>query len=225
MSQTNRAAPLQSKPQSRNRSNSSFTKSGSDAPTNPSSTAAYSVDTLGTFHNYSVTNGSQYSVPIEIRKFSLNGNWFLYVGGEWMGAWYVSSYDGVLQANAERFRAGGEVAGNNSTVHTETDMGSGAWASNGWQKAGYVERIRYRSTGGALVDMPSGGLEVTDGTCYSGVGFNVSEAAFICSACGNGVCDEVENWCNCPADCSKPADAGVPESPKPSDAGVPDAGR
>lgn len=26
---------------------------------------------------------------------------------------------------------------------------------------------------------------------------------FVCSACGNGVCDDKENFCNCPSDCPK----------------------
>jgi hypothetical protein len=48
----------------------------------------------------------------------------------------------------------------------------------------------------------SGGLPVG---CWVG-----GEGVFMCSACGDGVCQEVENWCNCATDCDKPGDAGVP---------------
>lgn len=33
---------------------------------------------------------------------------------------------------------------------------------------------------------------------------------FVCTACGDGVCGNAENWCNCPEDCQSPSDADVP---------------
>jgi hypothetical protein len=35
-----------------------------------------------------------------------------------------------------------------------------------------------------------------------------SLAAAVCSACGDGLCQDVENWCNCPTDCPTHKDAG-----------------
>ncbi len=46
-------------------------------------------------------------------------------------------------------------------------------------------------------------------------------SVFGCTACGDGVCSDGENACNCPGDCGNPIDAGtVPEAGPIDDAGV-----
>jgi hypothetical protein len=31
----------------------------------------------------------------------------------------------------------------------------------------------------------------------------IAECGSVCTYCGNGVCGDGENWCNCPKDCSR----------------------
>ncbi len=49
-------------------------------------------------------------------------------------------------------------------------------------------------------------------------------SVFGCTACGDGVCDEGENACNCPGDCGNPLDGGpTPDGGPGGDPNVPDA--
>ena len=45
------------------------------------------------------------------------------------------------------------------------------------------------------------GIEFFDGTCDM-VGTNTASSTPICLPCGNGICNQFENRCNCPEDCS-----------------------
>lgn len=47
------------------------------------------------------------------------------------------------------------------------------------------------------------GIEFFDGTCDMN-GINSVYSAPICVPCGNGICNQFENSCNCPEDCGEP---------------------
>lgn len=49
------------------------------------------------------------------------------------------------------------------------------------------------------------GVEFLDGTCDM-EGKNSVDNLPICIPCGNGICNQFENRCNCPEDCGKPPD-------------------
>ena len=47
------------------------------------------------------------------------------------------------------------------------------------------------------------GVEFFDGTCDM-IGKHSRNSIPICLPCGNGICNQFENRCNCPEDCGKP---------------------
>jgi hypothetical protein len=101
----------------------------------------------GTIAPVSVTNGQQYE--IEVAFYLYQGNWWLYVGGtnasNAIGYYPTSIYNnGAMASNASEIDYGGEVVGTTSWP----PMGSGAFASDGWQKAASQRDIYYFPTAG-----------------------------------------------------------------------------
>ena len=45
------------------------------------------------------------------------------------------------------------------------------------------------------------GIEFFDGSCDMEEGYKSYEGVPICLPCGNGICNQFENRCNCPEDC------------------------
>jgi hypothetical protein len=95
------------------------------------------------FDHYSTTNGTQWGFNLQWKR-NTDGNWWLfYTGpGDWIAVgYYPKSFYGTGQLSnfAQRTDFGGEVAGDPK----EGQMGSGAQASDGWQKAAYQNRIFY----------------------------------------------------------------------------------
>jgi hypothetical protein len=86
--------------------------------------------------------------------FYLNqGNWWLYVGGtdasHAIGYYPTSIYNnGAMASKASSIDYGGEVA---SSTTSSPPMGSGRFASEGWQKAAYQRDIYYFSTAGGII--------------------------------------------------------------------------
>lgn len=80
----------------------------------------------GTFTNYSMIGGPQYYFEAEF--WLTGGNWWLALGGEWVGYYPAYIYGGgQMSHHAKVIQYGGEVAG-----QTEwPPMGSGEWAKKG----------------------------------------------------------------------------------------------
>lgn len=120
--------------------------------------------------NYSVQGGAQYVFDMSIYRSSGSGNWYLIYKGDVMGYYPASLYDSAgLASKAARVSFGGEVAIDNSVHHSSTDMGSGHFASEGWQHAAYTRTLEYRSTSSVWDDIPYASVStyVTDANCYS----------------------------------------------------------
>jgi hypothetical protein len=101
----------------------------------------------GALSTSSNTGGTQYEIDVSYYLFQ--GNWWLYVGGgaasNAIGYYKASQFGtGPLATNADNIDYGGEVV----NVTSFPAMGSGAFASEGWQRAAYQSGIEYFPTTG-----------------------------------------------------------------------------
>jgi Neprosin/Neprosin activation peptide len=95
----------------------------------------------------STTGGTQYE--LEVTFYLYQNNWWLYLGGTQASnavGYYPASIfkGGQLASNAKDIDYGGETVASTNWP----PMGSGAFASAGWQKAAFQRDIFYFSTGG-----------------------------------------------------------------------------
>ncbi len=110
-----------------------------------------SIVLASSFTNYSVSGGGQYEFGMQWKRAS-NGNWWLYykAGGTTtaLGYYPKSLYGtGQLAYYAQKVDFGGETTGN----PTSKRMGSGAYASGGWQYAAYQRNNFYINTSNTSV--------------------------------------------------------------------------
>jgi Neprosin len=120
----------------------------------------------------SQTGGPQRDVDVEVRLYQ--GNWWIKAAGQWAGYYpgWLFSASGIRNS-ASRLDWYGEVFDSFAPAATVTDMGSGKFASAGWQHAAYFRNLIYFPS--PLFTDPvrlwdSGTLSVTDAGCYSGSG-------------------------------------------------------
>ena len=127
---------------------------------NYGSTGAYNLDQPGFVQtNSSVTIGGALSpvsvqgrqqMEVEVAVYLFNGNWWLYFGGitaaNAIGYYPTSLYSGgQMASNATEILFGGETV---TRAVSWPGMGSGAFASAGWQQAAYQRDIYYYPPGG-----------------------------------------------------------------------------
>jgi hypothetical protein len=127
---------------------------------NYASTGAYNLDapgfvqtngswTIGGALSPVSTQGGQ-QMEVEVGIYLFNGNWWLYLGGldasNTVGYFPTSIYvGGQMATNATAILFGGETV---CSSVSWPPMGSGAFASAGWQQAAYQRNIFYFPTGG-----------------------------------------------------------------------------
>jgi len=120
----------------------------------------------------SVDGGAQYELNMHWAKAGDTGAWWLSVQGEWVGYYPRSLYTAAIN-HAQVIDYGGEIIdGRTGGRHTTTDMGTGAFASTGWQHAAFMRRIRYNDSnpsGNGITWAEAFGLTPTqdDPACYS----------------------------------------------------------
>lgn len=98
----------------------------------------------GSFTRYSVADGEQVAMRVELRQNDA-GDWWFRVDGAWIGYWPNDRFDsrGIADA-ATRVAYGGEVMDYRSSGrHTKTQIGSGRFPSAGWTKAAYQRNMTY----------------------------------------------------------------------------------
>jgi hypothetical protein len=121
----------------------------------------------GSIGPVSTSGGSQYQINMQWKRDSSTGNWWLYLQGSGsqtaVGYYPHALYGtGPMASNATTIEFGGEVYGK----PTSGQMGSGAFASAGWQKAAYQRQNWYINTGGTSEWTSLTGDE-PDPTCYT----------------------------------------------------------
>jgi len=100
----------------------------------------------GGFNNYSTLGGSQYEFAAQF--YLSGGNWWLALGGAWVGYYPGSIYSGGQMAhNAQLIEYGTESVG--STWFPPE--GSGDWSSLGWDYAAYQRNLYYINTSSSSV--------------------------------------------------------------------------
>ena len=99
----------------------------------------------GRFASYSATDGTQ--LEVQLQWVLSGGNWWLYLTGagatEALGYYPGSIFrGGPMSRGSTMIEYGGEVVGATSWPQ----MGSGAFAVAGWEKAAFQRRIKYLTT-------------------------------------------------------------------------------
>ncbi len=98
----------------------------------------------GKFAGYSKYGGTQWVTTIRWQRKSSTGNWWLMVGGKWVGYYPKSLFDSYgLRNKAAVVDWGGEILDTLDSRQTKTDMGSGKFPSAGFKQAAYTRNIRY----------------------------------------------------------------------------------
>jgi hypothetical protein len=102
-------------------------------------------------NNFSVYNGTQTEIYIEVRLYS--GNWWVALNGNWVGYYPATLFDTTgLRTMAATAYWYGESVDIGDGYNSYTDIGSGYFASEGYAKAAYMRMLQYRNTSGSLVD-------------------------------------------------------------------------
>lgn len=129
----------------------------------------------------STTNGSQYSLDVEVRLWE--GNWWVRTAGEWAGYYpYCKGAGSPPCAQGTLFSASGirdkayrldwygEIFDESAPAATSTDMGSGAFADQRWSRAAYFRNLLYVWSPTQAWWWNSGSISTTDQACYSADG-------------------------------------------------------
>lgn len=115
----------------------------------------------------SVFGGTQYVMNLKWQLWQRN--WWLRCNGNWIGYYPASLFgDSGLSLQAEKVAWYGEIV--DSGAHagtTATDMGTGHWPYEGWQRCAYMANLSYQSdTGGGMSRYAPGSVYATNPMCY-----------------------------------------------------------
>ncbi|XP_022714533.1 uncharacterized protein LOC111274162 [Durio zibethinus] len=114
----------------------------------------------------STYGGTQFDINIFIHKDKQSGNWWLRIQQIDVGYWPGSIFT-TLSDRADRLSWGGEIVNLQSQGHhTSTQMGSGHFPSEGFNKASYIRNLRHMDESGSIKDAESVVPYVTRPECY-----------------------------------------------------------
>lgn len=114
----------------------------------------------------SVTDGPQGEIEIEVRLHE--GNWWVRVAGEWLGYYPGALFSSAgLGPFADEVVWYGEVYTSKYPSATTTDMGSGAFAEAGINRAAYMRDINYYWSPIYFWRWSHAPVKATDAACYS----------------------------------------------------------
>ncbi|CAN1162421.1 hypothetical protein LINPERHAP2_LOCUS24499 [Linum perenne] len=126
---------------------------------------------LGTPVNMQISeyNGMQYDTSIDIHKDMTSGHWWLRIEAEDIGYWPSEIFNGGgLSESSTIINWGGEITNTNPQgFHTQTDMGSGHFASEGFGKAAFIRNMGYIDQDGILKDAHDLHPYASRPECYS----------------------------------------------------------
>jgi hypothetical protein len=120
------------------------------------------------FSTVSSAGGTQYDAELSWEKSSSTSNWWLlWEGSTWLGYYPTSLYTHGMATQASFTAYGGEVYNSEpGGQHTSTQMGSGQFASAGWQYAAHQRHLQYINTSYSTIDV-SPSAQVNNSNCYS----------------------------------------------------------
>ena len=129
----------------------------------------------------SATGGNQYSLDVEVRLYQ--GNWWVWAAGEWAGYYPYCVGGGAapcaratlfsesgIRDQASRLDWFGEIFDSTAPSPTSTDLGSGEFATAGWQHAAYFRNLTFYWQPATYWWWDSGSVSVTDAGCYDADG-------------------------------------------------------
>jgi Neprosin len=114
----------------------------------------------------STPGGSQWELFIKYQLFE--GNWWLNVGGEWIGYYPASLFSNPgLRDGADRILFFGEIVDSASHANaTQTDMGTGYFSGYRWPYAAYQRLLRCQTNANGAMTNYNGASIITDSKEY-----------------------------------------------------------
>ncbi|MQL78785.1 hypothetical protein Taro_011225 [Colocasia esculenta] len=113
----------------------------------------------------SVYGGQQYAIDVEIFKDKATGNWWLLLQGVQLGYWPKELVPSLANG-AGMIYWGGEIAYNQAGAHTSTQMGSGHYSYEGFQKASFFRNVQGMDTSYAYNTPRNFDVKAENGRCY-----------------------------------------------------------
>jgi hypothetical protein len=120
----------------------------------------------------SVFDGEQFEMSMKFQLYqepnSSEVNWWVAVGGIWMGYYPGTLFEGGLAIEVDWVGSGGEVQSTLSNPEqTQDQMGSGYQAAGGWAKSAYLRNLRVQTDmNGTMVE--NNGYASTDAAVSGG---------------------------------------------------------
>ncbi|XP_072993780.1 protein neprosin-like [Typha latifolia] len=116
--------------------------------------------------------GPQFEATYKVLKDPSSGNWWMYFQGIYVGYWPAILFT-QLSYYATWVEWGGEIANiRRYGVHTETDMGSGHFAGEGFGKACYIKNLWTADWTGQLYPVQSITTYADHPNCYNAISYN-----------------------------------------------------
>ncbi|XP_044949932.1 uncharacterized protein LOC123399598 [Hordeum vulgare subsp. vulgare] len=119
----------------------------------------------GTISPMSTYDGTQYDIDILVWKDRAGGNWWMQVGGNYVGYWPSSIFN-YLEDSASTIMWGGEVFSPDAG-QTSTHMGSGHFPNEGFGKASHIKNIQVVDSSNCLISPSNVGLITEQNKCYN----------------------------------------------------------
>ncbi|KAG6603290.1 hypothetical protein SDJN03_03899, partial [Cucurbita argyrosperma subsp. sororia] len=113
-------------------------------------------------------NGAQFDISLLVRKDPKNGNWWLEFGSGVMVGYWPAFLFTHLQSHATTIQFGGEVVNSRAWgFHTATEMGSGHFAREGFQKASYFRNLKVMNWDNSLIPLSNLKVLADHPNCYN----------------------------------------------------------
>lgn len=119
----------------------------------------------GSFSSISTYGGTQYDFDILVWKDPKGGNWWLQVGGNYVGYWPSSIFSHLVDS-ASTIQWGGEVFSPDGG-QTSTQMGSGHFPEEGLGRASYIKNIQVVDLSNTLEPPSNVKSLAKQPTCYN----------------------------------------------------------
>lgn len=116
----------------------------------------------------STYNGRQFDIGLLVWKDPHRGNWWLEFGSGLLVGYWPSFLFNRLAEHANMIQFGGEIVNTNpSGVHTLTQMGSGHFAEEGFDKASYFRNLQVVDWDNSLIPLQNIRLLGDHPNCYN----------------------------------------------------------